>query len=101
MVRGRISLGRTGTPRTPDKPDWDAPCRLFEAMADRPPRSHVLGFLLGPDDLVESRVRRDQVASGLHRERVELLDPCDGNAFWGGNACFVPDDVVVDLPRAE
>ena len=50
---------------------------LLEPVADRAPGAHVLRLLLRPDDLLERRVRRDELARRRDRERVELLEPRD------------------------
>ena len=67
-------LARQGAP---DVAHRDAAGRLLEPVADRAPGAHVLRLLLRPDDLVERRVRRDELARRLDRERVELLEPGD------------------------
>ena len=69
-------------------------------MAGRAPGAHVLRLLLRPHDLLERRVRRDQLPRRLDRERVQLLEPRDRDAF-GVLVRLVADDVVVDLSRAE
>ena len=82
LVRGRIALARRGAPGAADV--GDAGDRragaggVVEPMADRAPGAHVLRLLLRPDDLLEAAAApRCSSASGLDRERVELLEPRD------------------------
>ena len=69
-------------------------------MADRAPRTHVLRLLLRPHDLLEPRHRGDQTSERLDRERIELLEPRDGDArrLW---TLLMPNDVIVDLAATE
>jgi len=46
-------------------------------VPDRAVRAHVLRLLLHPDELLESRVRAQELDVGGHRERVELVEPRD------------------------
>jgi hypothetical protein len=100
-VRGRISLARARTPWAADVEERHAfGLRLLEPVADRPPGTHVLRLLLRPDDLAEVRVPAQERRRLLDRERIELLDPGDGDEV-GARAVLVTGDVVVDLSRTK
>src|SRR5262249_8043841 len=73
QVCGRIALAGAGSPGSTDIAQRNTGSGLFQPMADRPPRPHVLRFLLRPDDLVEMWVGRDELPGCLLREGVELL----------------------------
>src|SRR5581483_12297393 len=73
---------------------------LLETVANGAERSHVLRLLLHPDELAQVRVAAQEVRRLLDRERIELLEPRDCDAF-GLGAPLVAGDVVVDLARAE
>src|SRR6266699_1169623 len=92
-VRRRVTLRRRGAPRTADVTKGDAARRLLEAVADRPPRAHVLRLLLYPHDLVQVRIPANELGRGFDRGRVELVEPRDGDAARV-RAPLVPDDVV-------
>src|SRR5438445_4674461 len=101
QMRRRIALARARAPGAPDVPENDAlGLRLLEAVADRPPRTHVLRLLLRPHDLAEVRVAAEEPGRLLDRERVELLEPRDRDRL-GARPLLVADDVVVDLALAE
>src|SRR5205085_10574661 len=76
-VRRRITLRGRRAPRAADEADWDSRRRLLEPVARRAPRAPVLRLLLHPHDLLERRVRRDELARRADRERVQLLDARD------------------------
>src|SRR4051794_22890083 len=97
----RVALTRRRPPGAADVREHDAVgLRLLEPMPDRPPRAHVLRLLLCPHDLTEIRVAAKDLRGLLDRERIELLEPRDGNGL-GARPVFVPGDVVIDLPLAE
>src|SRR5262249_57967617 len=73
QVRSRVALARTRPPRAAGVRERRPGC--FEAMADRPPRPHVLRLLLRPDEFPQVRVRRDDGSVLVHGERIELLEP--------------------------
>ena len=52
---------------------------LVQAALDRVPRSHVLRFLLKPDDVGGVRVAGQDLGHGATRPGVELLDPYHGS----------------------
>ena len=70
---GRVALARARTPRPSQVADRSGAGDVLEPVPDRPPRTHVLRLLLGPDDLGEQRIRGDERRRGLDRKRVELL----------------------------
>jgi hypothetical protein len=99
-VRRRVALARARPPR----PSYEAQGNTFgegvlEAVANRAVRTHVQRLLLRPDELVDLRVRRNQLREGSLRERVQLLEPGDRHVAAAG-APVVACDVVVELPRA-
>src|SRR5207253_6618693 len=61
QVRGGVALRGARAPRPADEAHLDARGGLLEAMAGRAPGAHVLRLLLRPHDLVERRVRRQQL----------------------------------------
>src|SRR4051794_36829393 len=96
----RVPLAGACAPGAADVADGDAGGGLFEPVAEGAPGAHVLRLLLRPDDLLEPRIRRDELACRVDWEWVELLDSRDGDV-GGRRARLVPDEVVVDLARAE
>ena len=104
LMGRRIALARRGAPRAPDVGDARhrraRAGRVVETVPDRAPRPHVLRLLLRPDDLLEPRQAGDQLGDRVDRERIELLQPGNGDARRAG-ARAVADDVVVDLAAAE
>src|SRR5215208_2740180 len=99
-VGGRVALRRRRSPGPADVAKRYAVRGALEPMADRAPRPHVLRLLLHPQDLAHVRVLAHEFRSRVDRERIQLLEPPDGDVPRA-RACLVPDDVVVDLPRAE
>src|SRR5436853_6579762 len=82
QVRRRVALARARAPRAAGVAERRRlRQRLLEPVADRPPGAHVLRLLLRPDDLLERRVRPQQLAGRFDRERVELLEPRDGDVL--------------------
>src|ERR671931_502902 len=79
QVSRGIALAWTGAPRPAgiDERDLRIAQRRLEAMADRPPRAHVLRLLLRPRDLAQVRIRGHQPGVRVDRERIELLEPGD------------------------
>src|SRR5205809_7898845 len=101
QVCGRIALAGARTPGAADVTERDALGQvLLQAVTDRAPRPHVLGFLLRPDDLDQPRVRGDERGLLLDRERIELLDPRNRDVP-SAVAELVPREVVIDLSGAE
>src|SRR5205814_907985 len=74
QVGGRVALARARTPTAPDVTDRHRTRGILEPVTKRAPGTHVLGLFLRPDELRQARVRRKQLAHGVHRERVELLE---------------------------
>src|SRR5256714_11689486 len=80
QVGGRVALARARPPGTADVAELHALGeRLLEPVSARTPGPHVLRLLLCPDDLFQVRVRRDQLRGLADRERIQLLDPGDGD----------------------
>src|SRR5262249_36526363 len=96
-VRGRIALARARAPRSADVPQRPAGDRLLEAVANRPPGTHVLRLFLGPDDRFERRIARDESNARLRGAWLELRDAGDGDVLRVA-PMLVPGDVVVELP---
>src|SRR6186713_2814018 len=100
-VRGRVALAWAGAPRTAAVAQLDLGRQaLLQPVPDRAPGAHVLRLLLRPHDFAEIRVAGEHGLCALGRERIELLEPGDGDA---ARICalLVTGDVVIDLPLAE
>lgn len=100
-MRGRVPLARACAPRPADVAQGDAYRNgVLEAVTDRAVRAHVQRLVLGPDELLDRRVRPNQLRERLLREGVQLFQASDRHMLEAG-ALLVGRDVVVQLPGAQ
>ena len=101
VVRRGVALGRAAAPRAADVAQAHARRDGgLDAVAHRAPGAHVGRLFLGPDDLGQAGVARQQLGQLGRRERVELLDARDRDLV-GAGALGVALDVVVEAAGAE
>src|SRR6185503_9319715 len=73
---------------------------VFEALLNKRPATHVLGFFLGPHELTRMRILCERFANALQWERIELLETNHGHIPLLGLLSRL-DEIVIDLAAAQ
>src|SRR5258707_15268618 len=97
----RGALRRAGAARPADVPEGTAISdQLFELRAHELPGTHVLRFLLQPDDVADRGIASEHLVERDLRERIQLFDAADRDI--GGSATAVAgDEIDVNLAAAQ